>query len=51
MGVITKLVSLGRQPPEKTYACQQCGAEFDLRYYRCPTCGSYRVERAEWCLA
>lgn len=50
MSVVTKLVSAVRRRDgdELMYECQQCGARLDLRYYRCPNCGGYRVERADW---
>ena len=50
MGVLTKLkrVAKGQDQTTNPYECRRCHAKFDLRYYSCPECGSYRVERSEW---
>lgn len=47
MGVVTKLVSLtrSRQAP---YECLACGQTYDVQHYRCPECGSFRVEVKEY---
>lgn len=30
------------------YECRRCGVRFQVRYFTCPSCGSYSVERTEW---
>lgn len=33
---------------DRLYECLGCGQGFELEYYSCPDCGSFRVERTEW---
>jgi len=38
----------GEQDEFHPYECQSCGARFRVEYYRCPQCGGYSLDRAEW---
>lgn len=53
MGTAGWITSVGRllriaSADHRRYECQGCGEAYELEYYSCPGCGSYRVERTRW---
>ena len=50
MGVVDEWASAIWQSDDDdpVYECQQCENQFEVRYYQCPDCGSYQVERTDW---
>ena len=41
--------SLETGPVERPYLCRHCERGLDVQYYICPNCGSYDIQRREWC--
>jgi len=51
VGAINTLKRLVGGSDAGEYVCQGCGRRYSVRYYSCPQCGSYSVERpTEWSL-
>jgi lipopolysaccharide biosynthesis regulator YciM len=50
MGVLRRLDRLlrGREPAEPIYECRSCGAAYEVRYFVCPECRGFSVDRREW---
>ncbi len=50
MGVVEDWASAiwQSEDDDPVYECQRCDSQFEVEYYICPDCGSYRVERTDW---